>query len=73
MPNFHYLIPTVEKNGFEGERSLILLIGSFRGKRGFGGGKRLILFTDLGGEFGDDQIESIILAMKQADVHFNVM
>ena len=45
---------------------------SFRGKRGFGS-KRLILFSDVGGEFGDDQIEDIVASMKEADLEFNVM
>lgn len=35
--------------------------------------KRLILLSDLGGEFGDDQIEAIISGIKNSGTELNVM
>lgn len=35
--------------------------------------KRLILLSDLGGEFGDDQIEGIISGIKNSGTELNVM
>ena len=44
----------------------------FQGKRGFGS-KRVILFSDVGGEFGDDNLNDIIASMKEAEIELNVM
>ncbi len=44
----------------------------FRGKRGFAS-KRIVLFSDVGGEFGDDNLDDIIGGMKEAGVELNVM
>ena len=44
----------------------------FRGKRGFGS-KRVILFSDVGGEFGDDNLNDIVASMKEAEIELNVM
>lgn len=44
----------------------------YRGKKGFAG-KRLILMSDLGGEFGDDQLDSIVASIKNSQTDFNVM
>ena len=43
-----------------------------RGKRGFIS-RRLVLFSDVGGEFGDDQLKDIVASMKEYEVDFNVM
>ncbi|XP_023933350.1 X-ray repair cross-complementing protein 5 [Lingula anatina] len=48
------------------------LVKQTEGKK-FGGGKRLILFSDLGGEFADDQLDDIVNGMKQAEVQLNVI
>ena len=45
---------------------------SFRGKKGFGS-RRLILFTDLGGPFGDQELDTIVAAMSNTKTELNVM
>ena len=45
---------------------------NFRGKKGFGF-KRLILLSDMGGEFGDDQIDTIVAGIKNSGTELNVM
>ena len=44
----------------------------FRGKKGFGS-RRLILFTDLGGPFGDQELDTIVAAMSNTKTELNVM
>ena len=51
---------------------VLKLILFCRGKRGFGS-KRLILFSDVGGEFGDDNLNDIVASMKEAEIELNVM
>ena len=43
-----------------------------RGKRGFVS-KRLILFTDAGAPFGEDQLGDIIGGLKEQEIELNVM
>ncbi|XP_064652857.1 X-ray repair cross-complementing protein 5-like isoform X2 [Lineus longissimus] len=43
-----------------------------KGKRGIAG-KRLILFSNLGGEFGDDKIDTIVGALKAEEVELNII
>ena len=33
----------------------------------------MILFTDMGGQFADDQLDGIIGSMKDQQMEFNVM
>ncbi len=49
---------------------LFMLI--FRGKRGFAS-KRVILFSDLGGEFSDDNLDDIVASFKEKEIEFNIM
>lgn len=51
---------------------ILISICLYRGKKGFAG-KRLILLSDLGGEFGDDQIQGIISGIKNSGTELNVM
>ena len=44
----------------------------YRGKKGFAF-KRVILFSDLGGEFGDDQLDTICAGIRNAEIELNVM
>ena len=46
--------------------------GLFRGKRGFGS-KRLIVMSDLASPFGDDQLETIIDVIQKFNVEINFM
>ncbi|XP_064596853.1 X-ray repair cross-complementing protein 5-like [Liolophura sinensis] len=48
------------------------VINGMQGKRGFAH-KRLILFSDLGGEFGDDQIEKIIAGIRNTQTELNII
>ncbi|XP_048780641.2 X-ray repair cross-complementing protein 5-like isoform X2 [Ostrea edulis] len=48
------------------------LVNATQGKKGFGF-KRLILLSDLGGEFGDDQIDTIIAGIKNSGTELNVI
>ncbi|XP_021378174.1 X-ray repair cross-complementing protein 5-like [Mizuhopecten yessoensis] len=48
------------------------LVNATQGKKGFGF-KRLILMSDLGGEFGDDQIDTIINGIKGTGTELNVI
>ncbi|XP_022297407.2 X-ray repair cross-complementing protein 5-like [Crassostrea virginica] len=48
------------------------LVNATQGKKGFAG-KRLILLSDLGGEFGDDQIQGIISGIKNSGTELNVI
>nr|XP_011424766.2 X-ray repair cross-complementing protein 5 [Crassostrea gigas] len=48
------------------------LVNATQGKKGFAM-KRLILLSDLGGEFGDDQIEGIISGIKNSGTELNVI
>jgi ATP-dependent DNA helicase 2 subunit 2 len=48
------------------------LLSSFRGKRGFAS-KRIILFSNLCGEFGDDHIDNICDSLKNQDIELDVM
>lgn len=44
----------------------------YRGKKGIAT-KRLILMSNLGAEFADDQVDTIIASMKNSQTEFNVM
>ena len=46
--------------------------GLFRGKRGFGS-KRLIVMSDLASPFGDDQLETVIDVIQKFNVEINFM
>ncbi|XP_061178116.1 X-ray repair cross-complementing protein 5-like [Saccostrea echinata] len=48
------------------------LVNATQGKKGFGS-KRLILLSDLGGEFGKDQIDTIIAGIKNSGTELNVI
>ncbi|XP_053382453.1 X-ray repair cross-complementing protein 5-like [Mercenaria mercenaria] len=48
------------------------LVNAVQGKKGFNN-KRLILMSDLGGEFGDDQLDSIIASIKTSETELNVI
>ncbi|KAK7458656.1 hypothetical protein BaRGS_00039108, partial [Batillaria attramentaria] len=48
------------------------LESGIQGKRGFAG-KRLILLSDLGGKFGDDQLDTIISAIHNSNTEVNVI
>ncbi|CAH1774598.1 unnamed protein product [Owenia fusiformis] len=48
------------------------LVKGIQGKKGFTG-KRIILFSDLGGEFGEDGLEDIVASMKHENVDFNII
>ncbi|KAL4218077.1 X-ray repair cross-complementing protein 5 [Mactra antiquata] len=48
------------------------LMNAMQGKKGFAS-KRLILMSDLGGEFGDDQLDDIIASIKNSETEFNVI
>ncbi|RUS91614.1 hypothetical protein EGW08_000587, partial [Elysia chlorotica] len=43
-----------------------------QGKKGFGS-RRLILFTDLGGPFGDQELDTIVAAMSNTKTELNVI
>jgi len=43
-----------------------------RGKRGFGS-KRLVLFSNFCGEFGDDQVDDIIASMLEVEIDLDIM
>lgn len=45
-----------------------------RGKKGFGATpKRIILFSDVSGEFGDDQLDDIMASFKESNFELSVM
>jgi len=44
----------------------------YRGKKGFGF-KRLIVMTDLGSPFADDQVDTIIAGIKNSGTELNIM
>ena len=44
----------------------------FRGKRGFGS-KRLIVLSDLSSPFGDDQLETVVDVIHKFNVEINFM
>lgn len=47
---------------------------SSRGKKGFGSAsKRVILFSNVSGEFGDDQLDDILASFKESNFELNVM
>ncbi|KAK3087491.1 hypothetical protein FSP39_006603, partial [Pinctada imbricata] len=48
------------------------LVNATQGKKGFGF-KRLILLSDLGGEFGDDGIDTIVAGIKNTGTELNVI
>ncbi|XP_074656219.1 X-ray repair cross-complementing protein 5-like isoform X2 [Tubulanus polymorphus] len=48
------------------------LVKATKGKRGISG-KRLILFSNLAGEFGDDKIDEVIAGMKAENVELSVI
>ncbi|WAR17053.1 XRCC5-like protein [Mya arenaria] len=48
------------------------LINALQGKKGFGF-KRLIVMSDLGGEFGDDQVDTIIASIKNSGTELNII
>lgn len=48
------------------------LVNALQGKKGFGF-KRVILFSDLGGEFGDDQLDTICAGIRNSGVELNVI
>ncbi|XP_076083778.1 X-ray repair cross-complementing protein 5-like [Mytilus galloprovincialis] len=48
------------------------LVSSTQGKKGFCM-KRLILLSDLGGEFGDDQIDTVVAGIKNSGTELNVI
>ncbi|KAL5013237.1 hypothetical protein ScPMuIL_007507 [Solemya velum] len=48
------------------------IINAIQGKRGFAY-KRLILMSDLGGEFGDDQIDTITAGIRNSGTELNVI
>lgn len=54
------------------EFNMVVLSNFCRGKRGFAF-KRLILLSDLGGEFGDDQIDTITAGIRNSGTELNVM
>ena len=43
-----------------------------RGKKGFTS-KRIVLFSNVCHEFGDDQLDDIIGSLKEAEIEFDVM
>ena len=48
------------------------LVKGVQGKRGFGS-KRIVLFSDLAGEFGTDQLGDILGSFKEQNIEFNLM
>ncbi|XP_052762081.1 X-ray repair cross-complementing protein 5-like [Mya arenaria] len=48
------------------------LMNALQGKKGFGF-KRLIVMSDLGGEFGDDQVDTIIASIKNSGTELNII
>ena len=48
------------------------IVKDVQGKRGFGS-KRIILFTDCGGEFGDDKLDDIMGSFKEAEIELNII
>ncbi|XP_052251500.1 X-ray repair cross-complementing protein 5-like isoform X2 [Dreissena polymorpha] len=48
------------------------IVNAMQGKKGFGF-KRLILMTDLGGEFGDDQVDNIVASIKNSETELNII
>ena len=53
-------------------RSICIIVFVHRGKKGFGF-KRVILFSNLGGEFGDDQLDTICAGIRNSEIELNVM
>ena len=66
MLNLVNVYTSVSGKGFK------LLISCFRGKRGFGS-KRIVMFSDLAGAFGDDQLDDILGSFKEQNIEFNLM
>ena len=53
--------------------SLICLLYAFvRGKKGFTS-KRIVLFSNVCHEFGDDQLDDIIGSLKEAEIELDIM
>jgi len=53
--------------------SLVRVLSAFvRGKKGFTS-KRIVLFSNLCHEFGDDQLNDIIGSLKEAQIELDVM
>jgi len=49
-----------------------VLYSIVRGKKGFTS-KRIVLFSNVSHEFGDDQLDDIIGSLKEAEIEFDVM
>jgi len=49
-----------------------MLCAIIRGKKGFTS-KRIVLFSNVCHEFGDDQLDDIIGSLKEAEIEFDVM
>lgn len=48
------------------------LVRTVQGKKGFGT-KRIVLFSNFCGEFGDDQIDDIIASMIEVNINLNII
>jgi len=49
-----------------------VLCAIVRGKKGFTS-KRIVLFSNVCHEFGDDQLDDVIGSLKEAEIEFDVM